>query len=69
MSFQAAIPVTIGSLLTPWDLDSVAITAAVLALVGGSLAYVMIGRREFGPAPSLAWFGLFAAFLVYVAVG
>ncbi len=69
MSFQASIPVTIGLLFTPWNLDSFALTAASLALVGGILAYVAIGRREFGPGFAVAWFGLFAAFMVYVGVG
>lgn len=69
MSFQASIPVTIGLLFTPWDLDPFALTAAVLALAGGILAYIAIGRRDFGPGFALAWTALFVAFLGYVIVG
>lgn len=69
MSFQASIPVTIGLLLTPWKLDSFALTAAGLALVGGIVAYVAIGRRDFGVVPAVLWTALFGAFPVYVVVG
>lgn len=69
MAFQASIPVTIGLLLTPWDLDAFAMTAALLALAGGIVAYVAIGRRDFGRLPAAVWALLFLAFLGYVALG
>jgi cation:H+ antiporter len=69
MSFQSAIPVAIGLLLTDWQLDHFALTAALVALVGGLLAYFAIGRRDFGAHFAMAWTGLFGAFLAVVALG
>lgn len=46
MTFQATLPVSIGLLLTSWELDSAAVLASVLAVAGGALAYVMVGRRH-----------------------
>ena len=69
MSFQSAIPVAIGLLLTDWQLDRFALTAAAVALLGGVLAYVAIGRRDFGAHFAIAWTGLFGAFLVVVVLG
>jgi len=68
MSFQASVPVTLGLVLTPWDLTGPALVAGVLALAGGIVAYVALGRRDFGLGPTLGWIALFAAFFAYVLV-
>ena len=69
MTFQATLPVSNGLLHTSWELDSAAVLAAVFAVAGGALAYVMVGRRHFGAAACVVWAGLFCAFLVFAAVG
>jgi cation:H+ antiporter len=69
MTFQATLPVSIGLVLTSWDLESAAVLASVLAVAGGALAYVMVGRRHFGAAACVVWGGLFCAFLVFAALG
>jgi cation:H+ antiporter len=69
MVFQATLPVAFGMLATPWELDRYAVAAACLGLLGGAVALWALRRRRFGVLPSVAWGALFAAFVVFAAVG
>ena len=69
MVFQSTIPIAVGLALTDWDLDRFAVLSGVLGLAGGAVAYWALRlRRRFELLPILIWSGLFATFLVYVAV-
>jgi cation:H+ antiporter len=70
MVFQSTIPFGIGLLFTDWDLGGNATLSILLGLAGGFLAYEMLHRRgRFGPAAVAAWFALYAAYILIVAVG
>ena len=70
MVFQSTIPVGIGLLFTDWELSGNAAVSVVLGLAGGFLAYEVLHRRgRFGLPAVIAWFALYAAFIVVVAVG
>lgn len=67
MVFQSTIPLSVGLLLTSWDLNHYSIVSGVLGLLGGGLAYWTLrlrGRFEWGPV--VVWTALFFAFVVYV---
>ena len=69
MVFQSTIPVGIGLIFTDWALSLNASISVVLGLVGGFLAYEMLHRRDrFGLAPVIAWFALYAAYILVVIV-
>lgn len=69
MVFQATVPMGLIMLLIPWSLDRFAFAAAAAALTGSGVALLALRSRRFGAAPTLAWGGLFAAFLAFVAIG
>jgi cation:H+ antiporter len=70
MVFQSTIPVGIGLLFTDWQLSGNTAASVGLGLAGGLLAYEMLHRRGRFELPAVAaWFGLYAAFIVIVAVG
>jgi len=70
MVFQSTIPFGIGLLFTDWDLGGNATLSIVLGLAGGFLAYEMLHRRgRFGLAAVVAWFALYVAYIVVVALG
>ena len=67
MVFQSTIPITVGLLLTDWELDRFAAASVVLGLAGGVVAYIALHRRQrYGAAAIVAWSALYAAFLVFV---
>jgi len=70
MVFQSTIPVTIGVLLTPWELGRFGTIAAVFALASGLLIWVQLrlrARDNALPLSSLMLGGsLYLVFLVYV---
>lgn len=69
MVFQSTIPVGIGLMFTGWSLDRHAFLSICLGLAGGLLAYLSLHRgRRFTLPAVLAWFALYAAFIVVVAV-
>jgi cation:H+ antiporter len=69
MVFQSTIPIAFGLALTHWELDKFALVSAGLGIAGGALAYWALRLRgRFEPLPIVLWSGLFAAFLVFVAV-
>ena len=45
------------------------IVGGAIALAGGAIALYVLPRRSVGLLPTLAWAGMFAAFVVFVAVG
>jgi cation:H+ antiporter len=65
MVFQSSFPVTIGLLLTPWDLAHEALVAAVIALAAGSVLYLTLRIRGRLSAPLLLLQGVF--YVGYVA--
>jgi cation:H+ antiporter len=69
MVFQSTIPVGIGLLFTEWDLSTNATVSVALGLAGGLLAYEVLHRRgRFEWPATIAWFALYATFIVIVAV-
>jgi len=69
MVFQSTIPFGIGLLFTDWALSANAALSVALGLAGGVLAYAALHRRgRFELSAVLAWFVLYAAFIVVVAV-
>ena len=70
MVFQSTIPVTIGVLLTPWELGRFGTVAAVFALVSGLVIWIQLrlrARDNSLPLSSLMFGGsLYVVFLVYV---
>jgi cation:H+ antiporter len=65
MVFQSSFPVTIGLLLTPWELAHEALVAAVIALAAGSVLYATLRIRGRLTAPLLLVQGVF--YVGYVA--
>lgn len=69
MVFQSTIPVGIGLIFTHWSLDTNAVVSIGLGLVGGLLAYECLHRaKRFSLPAVIAWFALYASFIVVVAV-
>jgi cation:H+ antiporter len=69
MVFQSVIPVGIGLIFTDWDLSGNAALSVALGLAGGVIAYWALRLRDRFELPAvLAWIGLYAAFIVVVAV-
>jgi cation:H+ antiporter len=70
MVFQSTFPVTIGVLLTPWQLGQFGTVAAVFALLSGLLIYVQLRMRAHEnalPLSSLMLGGsLYVVFIAYV---
>jgi cation:H+ antiporter len=70
MVFQSTVPVTVGVLLTPWQLGRFGTLAAVFALISGGLIYLQLrlrAREDSLPLSSLFGGGaLYLAFLGYV---
>ncbi|MGH2922765.1 MAG: sodium:calcium antiporter, partial [Solirubrobacterales bacterium] len=69
MVFQSTIPVGIGLIFTDWELSGNAAISIVLGLAGGVIAYWALRLRGRFELPAvIAWLGLYAAFIVIVAV-
>jgi cation:H+ antiporter len=69
MVFQSTIPVGIGLIFTDWDLGGNAILSIALGLAGGLLAYESLHlSRRFKLPAVIGWFGLYASFIVVVAL-
>jgi hypothetical protein len=69
MVFQSTIPVGIGLLFTDWWLDANAVLSVGLGVAGGLVAYFSLHRAgQFNLPSVVAWFGLYAAFLVAVVL-
>jgi cation:H+ antiporter len=69
MVFQSTIPVGIGLIFTDWHLGGDAVLSVCLGVAGGVVAYLSLHRAgQFNPPAVLAWFGLYAAFLVAVVL-
>ena len=70
MVFQSTIPVTIGVLLTPWQLGNFGTVAAVFALLSGALIWIQLrmrARENALPVSALMLGGsLYVVFLGYV---
>jgi len=70
MVFQSTIPVTIGVLLTPWQLGEFGTVAAVFALISGALIWVQLRLRTKGNALPLSALmlggSLYVVFIGYV---
>jgi cation:H+ antiporter len=69
MVFQSTIPVGIGLMFTEWELSGNAAISMALGLAGGLIAFWALRLRDRFELPAvLAWLGLYAAFIVVVAV-
>jgi len=69
MVFQSTIPVGIGLMFTDWELSGNAAISVALGLAGGLIAYWALRLRDRFELPAvLAWLGLYAAFIVVVAL-
>jgi cation:H+ antiporter len=69
MVFQSTIPVGIGLMFTEWELSGNAAISMGLGLAGGLIAFWALRLRDRFELPAvLAWLGLYAAFIVVVAV-
>ena len=67
MVFQASFPVSIGLLLTPWELHGEAAVAAVIALAAGSVLYATVRFRGRLTARLLLLQGIFyGGYVAYV---
>jgi cation:H+ antiporter len=67
MVFQSAFPVTVGLLLTPWELAHEALVAACVALLAGSVLYLTLRLRGRLSARLLLLQGVFyAGYVAYV---
>ncbi|HEY6203486.1 MAG TPA: sodium:calcium antiporter [Candidatus Limnocylindria bacterium] len=70
MVFQSTIPVTIGVLLTPWELGRFGTIAAVFALLSGLLIWIQLRLRardnSLPPSSLMLGGSLYVVFLVYV---
>jgi cation:H+ antiporter len=64
MVFQSSFPVTIGLLFTPWELQSEALIAGIVALLAGSVLYLTLRVRGKLTAPLLLVQGVFYVFYV-----
>jgi cation:H+ antiporter len=70
MVFQSTIPVGIGLIFTDWQLSTNAAISVALGLAGGLLAYEVLHRRGRFELPAvIAWFALYASFIIIVAGG
>lgn len=68
MVFQSAVPVSLGLLLSDWELNRYAYVAGGLAVTGGVLAILALRAGRFSAKHIAGWTGLFVAFVVYVIV-
>jgi cation:H+ antiporter len=69
MVFQSTIPVGIGLMFTDWELSGNAAVSVALGLAGGLIAFWALRLRDRFELPAIiAWLGLYAAFIVVVAV-
>ena len=68
MVFQASVPVSLGLLLTDWQLERQAVVAAAIGVAGGALARWALPRGTVGIAPTAVWAALFTGFVAYAAV-
>jgi cation:H+ antiporter len=69
MVFQSTLPVALGLAFTDWSLTTFSVLAAALGLVGGAIAiWALQVKRRFSVPAILLWAGLFASFVVVVAL-
>jgi cation:H+ antiporter len=67
MVFQSTLPVAVGLAFTDWKLDTFAVLAGVLALLGGVNAVLTLQiRRRFSGRAIVIWALLYAVFVAYV---
>ncbi len=70
MVFQSTVPVTLGVLLTPWQLGQFGTVAAVLALVSGAIIWVQLRMRtrdnSLPLSALMAGGSLYVLFIAYV---
>src|SRR2546425_8901095 len=53
MVFQSSFPVSVGLLLTPWELRDEALVGALVALVAGAVLYLQLRLRHKLTGPAL----------------
>ena len=69
MVFQSCIPVSVGILFTPWELDEPALISVGIALISTAIVYLTMRRSGVLSAATLARAGiLYLGFVTYVIV-
>ena len=69
MVFQSCIPVAIGMLATPWQLDVKAMVSGILALLSAGVVYVWIRvKGRLNPIPLLAGGLFYVSFILYLVL-
>jgi cation:H+ antiporter len=66
MVFQSTIPVFLGVVFTPWNLDFINALSAVLTLIGGAVLFVLLLRKA--PLKAGHLMGVGVLYAVFVAV-
>jgi cation:H+ antiporter len=70
MVFQSCIPVSVGLLLTDWELDTPGLVSAALALLAGTLVWAFLRiKQDLTPHILVACGVLYLVFLGYVVSG
>lgn len=71
MVFQSCIPVSIGILATPWNLDIKALVSAVLAILSALVVFIWIKMKgKISPVPLILGLGFYLIFIAYlISVG
>ena len=68
MVFQSTVPVTLGLVLSDWELERFSYVAGGLAIAGGLLAILALRERRFTLRDVIGWSAMFLAFVIYVVV-
>lgn len=68
MVFQSCIPVSIGILATDWNLDTVTLVSAFLALASALVNFIWIKKHKYLNSVPLLSGGLFYAFFIFYLI-
>ena len=66
MVFQSTVPVSLGLLFTPWELDFLTSFAAILALISGTVLFALLVRKT--PLTARVMMGAGSLYAVFIAV-
>lgn len=67
MVFQSCIPVSIGILATPWELDIKVLISAGLAILSAIFTFIWIKvKKQINPIPLIAGLGFYLVFMIYL---
>jgi cation:H+ antiporter len=70
MAFQSTVPIGIGLAFSNWELDRFAVTAGMLGLAGGAIAYwALLHRQQLAVPAILGWCAAFGGFVLFAVSG